>query len=147
MKIIVPKHVEAWLFDMWIDIWMFRMKFWQLILLAVGLWITFWIMNSLMKHWLWKLPAFIIASPWLLIMLFIAFFKKSELHIIPFWAKLIRTYIINTPKTLQRNIDKIWSWEIKLNFAKLNKWEENNINQKDLKKDEIEKNLDILSKW
>ena len=147
MKIIVPKHVEAWLFDMWIDIWPFRVKMWQLFLIAIWLAITLTIMNWLMKHWLWKIPAFIIASPWLLIMLFVAFFRKSELYIVHFCIKLIRTYLINYPKSFQRNIIKPAEREIKLHFAKLNKWEEKKIIQKSLEKSEINKNSDILTKW
>jgi hypothetical protein len=147
MKIIVPKHVEAWLFDMWIDVWPFRLKMWQLFLVAIWVAITMAIMNWLMKHGLGKIPAFIIASPWLLIMLFIAFFRKSELHIIPFSAKLIRTYILWSPKSFQRNTIKPAEREIKLQFARLNKWEEKNITQKTLEKNNIDKNLEVLTKW
>jgi len=147
MKIIVPKHVEAWLFDMWIDVWPFRLKMRQLFLVAIWVAITMAIMNGLMKHWLGKIPAFIIASPWLILMLFIAFFRKSELAIIPFWAKLIRTYVLQSPKTFQRNTIKPPEWEIKLQFAKMNKWEEKNITQKTLDKNEIEKNIEVLTKW
>lgn len=147
MKIIVPKHVEGGLFDMWVDIWPFRVKMWQLFLIAVWVAITFAIMNWLMKHGLWKIPAFIVSSPWLLFMLFIAFFKKSELHIIPFSLKLIRTYIINTTRTFQRNIIKPADWEIKLEYAKLNRWEEKQVIQKKLDKSKILTDTEILKKW
>lgn len=147
MKTIVPKHVEAWLFDMWIEIGPFKIKMWQLFLIAIWVAITFSIMNWLMKNGLWKVPSFIIASPWLLIMLFIAFFKKSELYIIPFSLKLLRTYVINTPRTFQKNIIKPAEWEIKLAYAKLNRWEEKDIKQKELNKNELWDDLDILKKW
>jgi len=147
MKIIVPKHVEAWLFDMWIDIGPFRLKMWQVFLVAIWLAITMAIMNGLMKRWLGKLPSFIIASPWLILMLFIAFFRKSELSILPFWAKLMRTYVLQSQKTFQRNIIKPPEREVKLQFAKMNKWEEKNITQKTLNKDEIDKNIEVLTKW
>jgi len=147
MKIIVPKHVEAWLFDMWVDLWPFRLKMWQLFLVAIGVSITFWIAQSLMKHWMWKIPAFIIASPGLLIMLFIAFFRKSELAIIPFLLKIIRTYILNTPRVFQRNSIVPPQRQIKLHFAKLNKWEEKTIVKKDLKEEDLEKDLSVLEKW
>ncbi len=147
MKIIVPKHVEAGLFDMWIDVGPFRLKMWQLFLVAIWVAITMAIMNGLMKHWMWKIPAFIIASPGLILMLFIAFFRKSELAIIPFGAKLIRTYVLQSPKTFQRNTTKPPEREIKLQFAKMNKWEEKNITQKTLNKNELEKNIEVLTKW
>ncbi len=147
MKTVVPKHVEAWLFDMWIELWPFKLKMWQLFLIAIWVAITFSIMNWLMKSGLWKVPSFIIASPWLIIMLFIAFFRKSELHIIPFTLKLLRTYVITTPKTFQKNIIKPASWEVKLAYAKLNKWEEKDIKQKELNKNKLWEDLDILKKW
>jgi len=147
MKIIVPKHVEAWLFDMWIDVGPFRLKMWQLFLVAIWVAITMTIMNGLMKRWLGKLPAFIIASPGLILMLFIAFFRKSELTIIPFGAKLIRTYVLWSSKSFQRNTIKPPEREIKLQFAKMNKWEEKNITQKTLDKNEIDKNIEVLTKW
>lgn len=147
MKTVVPKHVEAGLFDMWIDIWPFRVKMWQLFLIAIWVGITFTIMNWLMKHWLWKVPSFIIASPWLLIMLFIAFFRKSELHIIPFSLKLIRTYVINTPKVFQKNIIKPAEYEIKIHYLKLSKWDDKKIQQKELNKNNLWKNVEILKKW
>jgi len=145
-KIIVPKHVEAGLFDMWVDLWPVRVKMWQLFVIAVWAAIFFWVMNWLKKWWLWTLAATIIASPIMIVTLFIAFFKKSELHIIPFLIKLIRTYMIWTPRTFQRNIDKPSDIDVKIQFAKLNKWEEKTTEQKELKKDEM-KELDVLNKW
>ena len=50
MKIIVPKHVEAWMFDMWVDLGPFRLKMRQMFLVALGVAITFWIAQSLMKN-------------------------------------------------------------------------------------------------
>jgi len=146
-KIIVPKHVEAGLFDMWVDLWPIRVKMWQLFIIAVWVAIFFWIMNWLKKWWLWTVPSIIIASPVIIITLVIAFFKKSELHIIPFTIKLIRTYIINTPKTFQRNTIKPSDIDIKIQFAKLNKWEEKSTEQKTLKNDDIDDNLNVLNKF
>ena len=131
MKTIIPKHVESGIFDMWVDIWPFRVKMWQLFLIAVWVAINFAIANSLMKKWMWKIPSFIIWSPWLLIMLFIAFFRQSELTIIPFLLKLTRTYIIQNTRTFQRNTIHPAEREIKLHFAKLNKWEEKQIEKKE----------------
>jgi len=146
-KIIVPKHVEAWMFDMWVDIWPIRVKMWQLFIIAIWFAIFFGIVNGLKKWWLWTVPAVLIWSPVMIITLFIAFFKKSELQIIPFAAKLIRTYIINSPKSFQRNIIKPSDREIKISYSKLNYWEDKKVEQKELKKDEMENNLNVLEKW
>ncbi len=147
MKVIVPKHVEAWLFDMWVDLWPFRIKMWQLFLVAVWVAINFWVAQSLIKNWMAKIPAFIIWSPWLLIMLFIAFFRKTELTIIPFSLKIIRTYVLNNPKTFQKNTIRPAEREIKLYFAKMNKWEEKQLQKKDLHTEELSKDLEIIKKW
>jgi len=145
-KIIVPKHVEAWLFDMWVDIWPFRVKMWQLFIIAV--WVAiWWSIVSKLKPSLWLFLSIIIASPIFILALVIAFFRKSELYIIPFFIKLVRTYLIWTPRTFQKNIIKPADWEIKLHFARLNKWEEKTTEQKELKQDELEKNLETLNKW
>ena len=147
MKIIVPKHVEWWMFDMWVDVGPFRVKMWQLFIIAIWVGISMSIVNGLKRSWLGTIPAIIIASPVMIITLFIAFFRKSELYIIPFIVKLIRTYVIGTPRTFQRNTIKPAEREIKLHFARLNKWEEKTIEQKELKEEEIDKNINILNKW
>ncbi|MFZ5341962.1 MAG: hypothetical protein ACOZBL_05595 [Patescibacteria group bacterium] len=52
------------------------------------------------------MSAMIIASPLLIIFLFIAFFKFSELTLIPFISKMIRTYFIDTTQKFQTNYAK-----------------------------------------
>jgi len=59
----------------------------------------------------------------------------------------MRTYVLQSQKTFQRNIIKPPEREVKLQFAKMNKWEEKNITQKTLNKDEIDKNIEVLTKW
>jgi len=119
----------------------------QLFLITLGVAITFWIAQSLMKKWMNKTSAIIIGSPGILIMLFIAFFRKSELTIIPFILKLFRTYIIWTHRTFQRNIIKPAQREIKLHFAKMNKWEKKQVIKKDLHKEDLDKDLEVINKW
>lgn len=146
MKIIVPKHVEWWIFDMWVDVGPFRVKMRQLVLIMLWWAATFGLASSFNKKWIWRMPAFIIASPILLITLFIAFFKKSELAIVSFTIKLIRTYIIWTTRVFQRNTIKPAEREIKLHLLKMSKWEEKKVTKKDLNKDELEKDLEIIKK-
>jgi len=145
-KIIVPKHVEWGMFDMWVDIGPFRVKMWQLFIIALWTGIFLSIVNWLKKWWLGTVAAWIIASPVMILTFVIAFFRKSELYIIPFLTKLIRTYVINSPRTFQRNIDKPSEVDIKIHFARLNKWEEKVTEQKEFKKDEISE-LEVLNKF
>lgn len=147
MKTVVPKHVEWWMFDMTIEVWPIKLRMWQLFLLAVWVALMFWMVNWLVKTWLWTVPAVIIASPALIIVLFIAFFRKSELYIIPFAMKLIRTYIIWTPRTFQKNIIKASEIEIQIELSKLNMWDNKEIVYKELDKNDIWEWAEILQKW
>jgi hypothetical protein len=48
----------------------------------------------------------VVAVPIFLIFVIIAFFQISELSLIPFIAKLIRTYFFDTTKKFQVNFDR-----------------------------------------
>ena len=78
----------------------------QLMILAIGLGLTLWVWNLLFKSWVSKITAFAVALPILLICVFIAFFKYSELTLIPFTAKMIRTHFLDVTKKYQLNRDK-----------------------------------------
>ena len=132
---------------MWVDMWPIRVKMWQLFLIAVWVWLTLAIMKPLLESWMGKIPAFIIASPVLIFFLVLAFFKKSELTFIPFVAKLISTYIIDSPKRFQRNITKPDRTEIIVKYAKKTSQDQTAIIQKDFDLDEKDKEIDILDKW
>lgn len=78
----------------------------QLMILAIWLWISLWVWNMLFKSWSSKAIAFIVALPILLICVFIAFFRYSELTLIPFSAKMIRTHFFDVTIKYQVNRDK-----------------------------------------
>lgn len=78
----------------------------QLMILAIWLGLTLWVWNMLFKSWVSKITAFAVALPILLICVFIAFFRYSELTLIPFTAKIIRTHFLDVTKKYQVNRDK-----------------------------------------
>jgi len=86
-----------------IQIWPASVSVFQLITLAIGLWISLWLFNTLFKNWVGKRAAGIIALPILLIFVTIAFFKFSELTLLPFIAKMIKTYFLDVTKKYQIN--------------------------------------------
>lgn len=103
MKIFIPRNISGWRFNMSIQIWPASVSVFQLITLAIGLWISLWLFNTLFKNWVGKRAAGIIALPILLIFVTIAFFKFSELTLLPFIAKMIKTYFLDVTKKYQIN--------------------------------------------
>lgn len=78
----------------------------QLMILAIGLGATLGVWNTLYKNGTSRGVAFAIALPIFLLCVFIAFFKQSELTLIPFIAKMIRTYFLNATQKWQVNRDR-----------------------------------------
>ena len=81
----------------------FSISILQLVTLAIGLGLGLGIRNVLYKNGVSKFEAFIVAIPILLLFAFIAFFKYSELTLLPFIAKMIRTYFFDATKKFQIN--------------------------------------------
>lgn len=106
MKIFIPRNISGWWLNMNINIGPATVSIPQLMILAIGLWISLAIRNSLVKAGSSKWAAAVLALPFFLICIFIAFFKYSELTLIPFIAKMIRTHFIDTTKKFQVNRDK-----------------------------------------
>lgn len=63
--------------------------------------------NSLMKAGFNKVIAIMFSSPILLIFAIIAFFKVSELSLVPFLCKFVRNRFFDTMKKFQCNFPKI----------------------------------------
>ncbi len=78
----------------------------QMAILAIWVGITLGVWNSLVKSGTPKATALVFSLPLLLLCVFIAFFKYSELTLIPFVAKMIRTYFLDITKKYQVNRTK-----------------------------------------
>ncbi len=68
---------------------------------------------------MWKRVAAIIAFPIVLLFIIIAFFKFSELTLLPFIAKMIKTYFLDVTKKFQINRNR--PDPIAISTAKFNK--------------------------
>lgn len=119
----------------------------QLFLIAAGFWLTLAVMKPLMGRWMSNWIAFAVASPIMLIFLILAFFKQSEFTFVPFISKMITTYILDSPRSFQRNVIKPEQSEIIAKYSKADDWEYTEVSQKWLDFDETKKDLDILDKW
>ncbi len=77
----------------------------QLLILALGIAAALATFNGFAKAWS-KLVGILLAIIILIVFLVIAFFKISELTLIPFIAKLVRNHFFDTNKKFQINYDK-----------------------------------------
>ena len=103
MKVVYPKNIKKWIFaGMTFNIGPLNISIVQLFVLAVGVAIALAVFNSFTKSWS-KLIGFVLALFIALIFITIAFFKISELSLIPFLAKLIRNNFFDTKKKFQEN--------------------------------------------
>lgn len=144
MKVFIPKNIKWWMFSMRIQIWPFSMSIIQLFVVATGAAISLSVWNSLVRSGIDKVIASILALPIVILFGVVAFFNISELPLIPFIAKLIRTYFIDEPVKYQLNYKKIDKTDI---MVKLVKNSENAyiVESKDLKIDQEKiKSLDDL---
>lgn len=140
MKAFVPRHIDGNMFNMKLQLWPFNITMIQLFILAAWLWISLVIWNSLTKAWTDKMIAFILVLPIFLIFLVIAFFKISELSLLPFLAKLLRTYFFDEPKKYQLNYKKVDPLEVDKQILRL--WDKRNVvytKKKKINKEEIDK--------
>lgn len=118
MKIFFPRHIEWGFFNVNFQIWPLSVSMTQFMLIAGWVSISFSIAFSLINKWFDRAVAMIIASPVLLMFLFIAFFKFSELSLIPFISKLIRTYFIDSTQKFQVNYAKPDQLKVSLLYLK-----------------------------
>ena len=119
MKVLFPRNIEKWIIA-WLsfNIGPFRITLIQLILLAIWAAWTLAVINWLLKNWFNTVIAVIFWSPIFFVFFVIAFFKISELSLIPFIAKMLRTHFFDVTKKYQCNFPKINKTEIILHKRK-----------------------------
>lgn len=106
MKVVFPKHIKKGIFaTMSFNIWPLTISVIQLFILAAGLAVSLAIFNQASRWWS-KMVGIVVAIPVFLLFVVIAFFQISELSLIPFIAKLARTYFFDTTRKYQVNFDK-----------------------------------------
>lgn len=106
MKVMYPKHITKGIFGtMSFQIWPFSISIIQLFVLALWVALALGVFNGVWQGS--KVIWLIFAIPVFLIFVMIAFFQVSELSLIPFAAKLAKTYIFDSTKKYQVNYAKI----------------------------------------
>ncbi|NCQ81942.1 hypothetical protein GW750_03955 [bacterium] len=72
-----------------------------MILLAIGAAGMLGVVNTLLKSGFNKVIAIALASPILLIFMIVAFFEVSELALVPFLCKMLRSHVFDVTKKFQ----------------------------------------------
>ena len=125
MKVTFPKNIKKWFLSGFsFNIWPFNVSILQLIIVAMWVWLAMAVFNAWQKAWskaAWTAFAVII----LLIVIFVTFFKVSEMNIIQFSAKKIRENFFDVTKKFQSNAEKLdpidislKEWEVQTQQAK-----------------------------
>lgn len=125
MKVFFPKHIQWWFFNMNLSLWPVNINLIQLFILAWWMAITLGLWNAITKATWQKVLATILASPIMIIFLVVAFFRYSELTLIPFVSKIIRTYFLDETKKYQVNYSKLDKSEVAIKILK--SWEKKQI--------------------
>lgn len=102
MKTFFPRNISWSRFGMNVNVWPFTISVLQLVILAMWLWLALSVWNWLYKWWtMSQWWALIVAIPIFIFFVIIAFFKISELSLLPFIAKIIRSYFLDTTRKFQ----------------------------------------------
>lgn len=106
MKVVYPKNIQKGMFvGMTFSIGPLTISVIQLFILAIGIGGGLGIFNLFAKSGS-KFIGIVLAILIIIIFLVIAFFKMSELSLIPFMAKFIRNNFFDTKKKYQENYNR-----------------------------------------
>lgn len=107
MKTFFPRNISWSRFGMSVNVWPFTISVLQLVILAMWLGLSLSVWNGLYKWWtMTQWWALVVAIPIFIFFIVIAFFKISELSLLPFIAKIIRSYFLDTTRKFQINRTK-----------------------------------------
>jgi hypothetical protein len=118
MKILFPRHIKKWIFaSMNFTVGPLTVWLGQLFILVLGIAGSFWVANYFLKQGQSKMVAIMLSSPLTLIACAIAFFEISEMWLLEFIAKTLRTHFFDSTTKFQVNVEK--SGEIDLLIKKI----------------------------
>jgi len=144
MKVVYPKHIKKWIFGtMSFQIGPFTISIIQLFILAAGIALALGVFNAVGQDS--KAVGIIFAIPIFLIFVVIAFFEISELPLVPFIAKLAKTYFFDATKKFQVNYEKIDKTKVLIKEAASQ--EKKQVIEYKTDGDVDEKTLEWIEKW
>ena len=125
MKVTFPKNIKKWFLSGFsFNIWPFNISILQLIIVAIWAWLSMAVFNAWQRAWS-KAAGTAFAVILFIIVIFVTFFKVSEMNIIQFSAKKIRENFFDVTKKFQSNVEKLdpidislKEWEVQAQQAK-----------------------------
>ncbi len=130
MKVTFPKNIKKWfLSGFTLNIWPFNISVIQLLLVAMWVWLSVVAFNAWQQAWS-KGAGVVFAIIVLILVLFVTFFKVSEMNILQFAAKKIRENFFDVTKKYQSNAEKMDPVEIALKEWKIDDDKKQIIEQK-----------------
>lgn len=122
MKVVYPKNIKKWLLSgMSFQIGPLNISIIQLFILAIWVAISLTLFNATSKSWS-KVLGIMMAIIILIVFIVIAFFKVSELWLLPFIAKLLRNNLFDSTKKYQNNFPR--NDKIEIEIQELKQWEQ-----------------------
>ena len=142
MKVTFPKNIKKWFLSWFsLQIWPFSVSVLQLLLVAMWVWLAVVAFNAWERAGskaAWTAFAVII----LIFVLFVTFFKVSEMNILQLLAKKIRENFFDVTKKFQSNNEKIDPVKISLKEWEIQEVKQQVVEQKqEPEVDEIIKNI------
>ena len=142
MKVTFPKNIKKWFLSWFsIPIWPFSISVLQLLLVAMWVWLAMVAFNAWQNAWskaAWIFFAVLI----MIIVLFVTFFKVSEMNILQLVAKKIRENFFDVTKKFQSNNEKLDPVKISLKEWEIQEAKQQVVEQKkEPEVDEIIKNI------
>ena len=143
MKVTFPKNIKKWFLSWFsIPIWPFTISVLQLLLVAMWVGLAMVAFNAWQKAWskaAWIFFAVLI----MIIVLFVTFFKVSEMNIVQLTAKKIRENFFDVTKKFQSNSEKLDPVKISLKEWEIQEAKQQVVEQKkEPEVDEIIKNIE-----
>ncbi|HMT01069.1 MAG TPA: hypothetical protein PKC14_01970 [Candidatus Absconditabacterales bacterium] len=120
MKVIIPRNIQKGWFSMNFQIGPFTISIIQLFILAIGIGLALATYNAFAQAQPGTTSVIGIVFGIIIFLIFviIAFFEISELSLIPFLAKMVRTYFLDVPQKHQMNYEKINPTELLIKKAR-----------------------------
>ena len=119
MIVTFPKNIKKWFFSGFtFNIWPFSVSVLQLVMVAMWVWLAMAAFNAGQKAWS-KAAWLFFAALIMIFVIFVTFFKISEMNVVQILAKKIKENFFDVSKKYQSNSEKLDWIEIALKEGKV----------------------------